>query len=203
MFYNLLVSSSKRIRFFFSLLERKIPRRSSGSIGKLSQRIYIYKVVHSPCNPEAGNPLMQPRLSAAVCHDDVCHPFLPPPHESTVRRSSTGSDFRARLITAGIIWLRAPVWKIQFLQLSFRTFWCRRETRSACLLAGWLWGWSGGFFGRWNGRGEDRQIGGWWRRLKKAGRRSAPRGNWSEEGKGRGGGKEKGERIEPLVEIRH
>lgn len=42
MFYNLLVSSSKRIRFFFSLLERKIPRRSSGSIGKLSQRIYIY-----------------------------------------------------------------------------------------------------------------------------------------------------------------
>lgn len=142
---------------------------------------------------------MQPRLSAAVCHDDVCHPFLPPPHESTVRRSSTGSDFRARLITAGIIWLRAPVWKIQFLQLSFRTFWCRRETRSACLLAGWLWGWSGGLFGRWNGRGGDRQIGGWWRRLKKAGRRSAPRGNWSEEGKGRGGGRRREKGLSRLL----
>lgn len=158
MFYNLLVSSSKRIRFFFSLLERKIPRRSSGSIGKLSQRIYIYKVVHSPCNPEAGNPLMQPRLSAAVCHDDVCHPFLPPP--SRIHRSSFLHRFGFssevdhcgdHLIACTRVEDPIPPIKLSHFLMP--------KGNAVCLLACWLAGCGGGRGGSSGGGMAEEKIG--------------------------------------------
>lgn len=82
-------------------------------------------VTASLYNPEAEKPLMAGRQLAVVCYD-VCHPRKPPTCYSWVAwfPMVPRLDFQ-RARTAGIIWLRAAGRKIQFLQLSFRTFWWR------------------------------------------------------------------------------
>lgn len=137
---------------------------------------------HPPYNPEAGNPLTQARLLAAVCHGDVCHPSSPPQIHRFLRFlhrfgfSSEVDHCGDHLIACTRVEDPIPPIKLSHFLMP--------KGNAVCCLAG-----------RRNGRGE-RDIGGWWR-LKKAGRKNSG-GNWSEGGGGRGG-----ERIEPLVEIRH